>query len=104
MGFENRGNNKYYYRKRRVGGTVYSEYVGRGELAQLIARLDEVEQMEKEFERYEFAVLKERENRIDARLNNLGRLLRAITGAVLLAGGYHQHKRQWRKWRKRLRK
>ena len=39
MGWETRGNGKYYYRKRRIGDKVVSEYVGTGPGAELIAEL-----------------------------------------------------------------
>ena len=38
MGWEQRGNNLYYYRKVRVGSRVKSTYVGRGEIAHLISQ------------------------------------------------------------------
>jgi len=34
---------KYYVRKHRTGTRVISEYIGRGEAAELIARLDDLE-------------------------------------------------------------
>ena len=40
MGLEQRGNATYYYRKKRRGVRVVSEYVGRGELAQFAALID----------------------------------------------------------------
>jgi hypothetical protein len=40
MAWEKRGNGLYYYRKRREGQRVISEYIGAGEFAQAIATLD----------------------------------------------------------------
>ncbi len=40
MGWEQRGIQKYYYRKVRESSRVKSIYVGRGELAELTARLE----------------------------------------------------------------
>ena len=59
MAFENRHGNSYYYRKKRDGNRVISEYLGCGELAYLIAQFDEIEcekrrnqrEYEKEFRR-----------------------------------------------------
>lgn len=39
MGWEQRGNNSYYYKKEREGSTVKSVYVGRGDVAQLVSNL-----------------------------------------------------------------
>ena len=38
-GWEQRGNNSYYYKKRRDGARVKSVYVGRGEVAHFISEL-----------------------------------------------------------------
>ena len=37
MGWERRGNGLYYYLKRRIGGRVVSQYVGKGPMADLLA-------------------------------------------------------------------
>lgn len=34
MGWEKRGNGKYYYRKKRIGNRVFSTYMGKGEKAE----------------------------------------------------------------------
>lgn len=39
MGWEQRGTNKYYYRKEREGARVKSTYVGRGEIAQMVSQI-----------------------------------------------------------------
>lgn len=48
MAWEQRGSHFYYYRKERSGLSVRSVYVGRGDMAQLSAALDEMEQVQKE--------------------------------------------------------
>ena len=40
MAWEDRGGNRYYYRKRWEGGRCVSEYLGAGELAEALATLD----------------------------------------------------------------
>jgi hypothetical protein len=37
-----RGGHAYYYKKHRIGGKVRSVYLGKGEEAQIIARVDEI--------------------------------------------------------------
>lgn len=39
MGWEQRGNNSYYYKKERDGSRVMSVYVGRGEIAHMVAQI-----------------------------------------------------------------
>lgn len=40
MGWERRGQKRYYYRTRRVGRRVVKDYVGSGDAAALAAQLD----------------------------------------------------------------
>ena len=40
MGWEQRGNNPYYYRARRINGRVVKEYVGTGASAEAAAAED----------------------------------------------------------------
>lgn len=80
MGWETRGNSRYYYRKRKVAGRVVSEYVGTGlHAARVVAQ--------------EAAA---REAELDAFYD----LTDALVGAALLNAGYHRHHRgEWRKQR-----
>ena len=97
MGWETRGGSRYYYRKERNGARVRSVYVGRGDIAELSSTLDELEQVQRETK-----LRKERREReafksLDASIDSLSNLTSTLTHAVLLAGGFHQHNRQWRK-------
>lgn len=47
MALEKRNGNFYYYKKEREGKCVVSKYYGKGELASLIAQMDEIERLEK---------------------------------------------------------
>ena len=97
MGWEIRNGSRYYYRKQRFAGRVHSIYVGRGELAVMTATLDAMQR-----EQNEAARLKQRSERnasdpLNDSIDALARLSRTMTEAVLIAGGFHQHRRQWRK-------
>jgi len=95
MAWEKRGNKRYYYRKRRQGGHVSSEYVGAGELAGAGAALDALEREVRRAERRRRAELRA----LDAQVGQVCDLIRALTDAVLLVNDYHTHKGQWRKKR-----
>ena len=95
MAWERRGNRHYYYRKRRHGGCVLSEYLGAGELAQTAAALDSLERDLRQAEREE----RQAHRALDAQVDEVIDLFRALTHALLLTAGYHTHKGQWRKRR-----
>lgn len=99
MGWENRNGRQVYYRKRRIGQRVVSEYVGSGEAASMLALLDEHERDKAERLRHTWRKTIEREAGIDALLNDAGRILKTMTDATLAAYGYRRHKGQWRKRR-----
>ena len=96
MAWEERGSNKYYYRKHREDETVMSEYVGRGIAAELQAMLDEHERTLVEEERRKWRADREAERETDCALDEVGALVRQVRNAILLANGYHSHKGQWR--------
>jgi len=97
MGWEKRGNREYLYRKRRIGRRVVSEYVGRGEIAELMEELDGLDRIKRDLRTAQAAAARERERDIDAEIDRLGRLARAMTFGAFLLNGYHAHKGQWRK-------
>jgi len=100
MGWERRGDNLYYYRKRREGDHVVSEYVGRGEVAELIAHLDALEREQREAEREAWRQEQAEITAVDQMLDEAEGVVRTLTRAYLLAAGYHTHKGQWRRRRK----
>lgn len=99
MSWEQRGNQLYYYHKRRVGHCVVSEYVGAGILAELQARDNELNQQIREQERWAWADERAKMVAIDSDLDALSDFLQDLTRASLLLAGYHPHRRQWRKKR-----
>ena len=99
MEWERRGNRRYYYRKRRIGDKVDSEYVGRGPLAELLAEEDECERQSRIAEQRRKQAARAEVKAIDDELDDYGDMVRTLTRAVLLANGYHPHKGQWRKKR-----
>ena len=99
MAWEDRNGREYYYRKKRIGNRVVSEYIGAGFLAELTAEMDEINKAQREQEQLEWKKMKEEVKAVDSELDLVGDLIRTIVRANLLLVGYHPHKGQWRKRR-----
>lgn len=89
----------YWYRSRRVGGQVTTEYLGAGPLGELAAMMDGEEQARRREERKAQAAERQAQAAIDRELDAAGAELRGLVREVLRAAGYHQHKGTWRKRR-----
>jgi hypothetical protein len=99
MAWERRGNFQYYYKKERQGSRVKSIYVGRGHLAELTATLRAVQHEDRKLMSEK---LKHDQSLLDAFVSvnhNVERAVNTVTEAALIAAGFHQHKREWRKRR-----
>lgn len=81
-----------------MGWQVWSLYVGRGDISELSAALDEMEQVEKQTKLREERREREAFKSLDASIESLSNLA-STSHAVLIAGGFHQHQRQWRERR-----
>ncbi len=103
MGLERRGNGLYFYRKRRDGNRVVSEYCGAGELANCFYILDQQKQeeawLEKENKRQSFEAEKQSQDEIDQLVESFCGEAEAFEDALFLINGYHKHSRQWRRKR-----
>jgi hypothetical protein len=99
MAWEDRNGSRYYYRKRREGKQVVSEYVGGGLAGRLAEILEGEDRQETEYKRHELRKRKRQSVEIDAQVSEVQKYTRTITRAYLLLAGYHAHKRQWRKSR-----
>ena len=96
MAWETRGKRDYLYRKKRVNGRVKSEYIGTGFQAELIARMEAIEAQQAELVRDAERSERHQQDAIDTAIKQHGGKLRRLVNAVLVAAGYHQHKRRWR--------
>lgn len=100
MAFEKRGNGIYYYKKEREGNRVVSKYVGTGEVASLIAQMDELEADSKYHKRYEEQNHREKAERFEREITEIENAFNELITAHLLINGYHQTgSREWRKKR-----
>jgi hypothetical protein len=99
MAWEDRNGTLYYYRKRREGGRVVSEYVGKGYAGEFAQMFDGEDRHKAEHKRRELRKAQRTATAIDATLREAEELTRLILRAHLLLAGYHFHKGQWRKIR-----
>ncbi len=89
----------YWYRSRRNGPQVETEYLGAGDLGELSAYLDAAKQEERREEREAMQALRDEQAAIDRQLDAAGAALGGLVGAILEGAGYHKHKGTWRKRR-----
>jgi hypothetical protein len=96
MAWEERNGRMYYYRKRREGGRVVSEYVGAGIGAEAIATMDRIDQEEQKIARLQMQDERMQYMKDEREAMEFGELTRLLTRAALLLAGYHPYKGQWR--------
>ena len=96
MGWEQRGANRYYYRKERDGSRVKSVYVGRGEIANMISQFQSGSSRIEQLARQTKAA---NDVSLDKAVLVFEETIQLLTQAALLAAGFHTHHRQWRRRR-----
>jgi hypothetical protein len=101
MAWERRGSNLYYYQSKRVDGRVRKKYVGAGELAQTIAHADETIRQRRAAQSERARVELEEARTIASAGEELCEAADILAVAQLVAAGYHRHKGQWRRRRRR---
>ena len=101
MAIEYRNGKPYYYRKKRIGSKIVSEYVGGGKLAIYAASLDRNDK--KSIIAKQQLELKDQtlNSQMDEELNLLETKLNELFTIVAFENGYHKPKRQWRKKRQK---
>lgn len=104
MSWETRGNNRYYYRRRKVGGQIETEYIGSGTVADFIARQDETDRIRRAAAAAEWQAIVSEDTETAAIVAKVDDLVKTLTAGVLLANDYHTHRRQWRKMSEFVRK
>ncbi len=99
MGWEFRaGGGPYYIRRTKQNGQVVRTYFGKGLEAERAAAEDALKQAEKKARKAERKQLEA----LDMQGVELEKLVRLLVDAALVAQGYYQHHRQWRKRRGNL--
>ncbi len=92
--------NGYYYRNKRIGGKVVTEYIGNDLYAHLVQLQDDEQRQAAAEQRQAWQVSVDADKQLDAQLDSLTEIVNAYAGAVLLVSGYHlSTNRVWRKRR-----
>lgn len=99
MALEQRGSNFFYYEKKREGKRVVSVYAGCGQIAELNHQVAQIYNTAKAQNQAEFERQRRQMEGISENLDYLLCEVFKLADASLIAAGYHQHKRQWRKRR-----
>ncbi len=99
MAWERRGDGLYYYRSEREDGRVRKRYVGRGEVAQLVARADQTGRAVRERRRRDERAQLERAREISEAGAELDAAAEVLARAEMVAAGYHNPKGEWRRRR-----
>jgi hypothetical protein len=101
MGWERRERGGLYYtRSRRVDGRVVREYVGRGLVGELAARLDVADRERRLAQRAADRKQDEGLDSADAAVSAFCEVSEILARASLLLAGYHRHDRgEWRRRR-----
>ncbi len=96
MAWEQRNNRRYYYRKRRDGQRVISEYVGSGALAQEATAFRAIACEVRQARRRRWAAICAVDDQVDQACD----LIQALAYGTLMVTGHRMHKGQWRKARR----
>lgn len=97
MAWESRGNKDYYYRKEWINGKCVSSYVGAGELAGLLAELNQITKAEKEIKAEKQRKSRENIAEIDNDLDEIERKTKKIVESFLIERGFYKtSSREWR--------
>ena len=99
MSWEKRSNRQYYYRKRRLGNRVSSEYIGAGPKAIMVYESDLAARKQREQELINWVKVRSENQKIDTEVKLLNVSIMFLVRAVLLISNYHPHKGQWRRLR-----
>jgi hypothetical protein len=87
---------RYWYKSRREGQRVVSEYIGCGDRARVSAELENQQIQERVRERSERQVLAVQEHELDRTLDAIAGQLRDLVNVALIVSGYHKHSGTWR--------
>jgi hypothetical protein len=90
-------NGRYFYRSRREGDRVVSEYLGAGAVGEAVARREDARRAQALAARGRERSSQEEARALEATLHDLARASDELLAEALTAAGYHRHHRgEWR--------
>jgi hypothetical protein len=90
---------RYYYRARREGGRVVKEYVGTGEVADIVAHAEETLRRHRQREAARWRKELEPLTKLTPPMAELCEAAEILARASLIAAGFRRHKGEWRRAR-----
>jgi hypothetical protein len=96
MGWEQRGNNAYYYHSVRHGPRVRKQYFGADVCGLLAADAQSDRTTHRQARRDRESVLETKLAAVDGQLDQLESLVNSLAAAVLYSQGLYRHGREWR--------
>lgn len=96
MAWEERAGRRYYYRKVRKGGRIFSVYEGGGLGGKLAEARDAEARQTRQGETRTLRAELAQADAVDEKLDAAWLIVERAAHEALKAAGYHQHKRQWR--------
>ncbi len=99
MAIETRNGKPYYYTSHRIGERVVKEYHGSGWNVFLMARVDEGNRVLRKIDRDTDRLRSAKRQRVNAKLRKWLAGIDATVADAMLANGWHQHNREWRRKR-----
>jgi hypothetical protein len=97
MGCEQRKGRTYYYKKKRLGNRVVSEYLGGGTFAILAESRAREEATAAAAKRKLIKQKREEIIKTEIELDRVLGWIEILSSSELVLYGYHQHKGEWRK-------
>ncbi|GIW86685.1 MAG: hypothetical protein KatS3mg108_1009 [Isosphaeraceae bacterium] len=97
MGWKTINGRRYYYKCRRVGGRVVTEYYGGGEAGAVMAHLQRLDNLDRAEARDDERARRQEDRDLDDALDALVAEARSQADALIEAAGYYRHRRQWRR-------
>jgi hypothetical protein len=99
MAWERRKGGLFYYRSLRINGRVKKQYVGKGPMAELAARMDAANRAYREGKVAARRQVQETYKAVLALLVDLDEHVKAFMFVELDAAGFYNHRGEWRRRR-----
>src|SRR3954454_9035555 len=100
MGWKTINGHRYYYRSRRVGKRVETDYVGSGELGFFMAKLEAYLRLNDAIDRWRDLDERDEADEEERYIAGWFDDVQTQADAAIVEAGFHKHRGQWRRKRK----